>query len=118
MIPSKTRVSFSNGSFLDCTVLADPVSRQRGLMGIRQTLVDQSVLFVFGERAKHKFWMKNTYIPLDIIFIDGDTVVEIVRGKPHDETYIGGNTLSDYAIEVTQGFVALNGIRVGMEVWL
>jgi uncharacterized membrane protein (UPF0127 family) len=58
-------------------------ARQRGLM-FRESLCDDcGMLFVFGEEGLHTFWMKNTFMPLDMVFIDaGLNVVDILHAVP------------------------------------
>src|SRR5690606_718557 len=49
-----------------------PAQQQRGLMNRREMAADHGMLFVFGDEAPRSFWMKNTFIPLDIVFIRKD----------------------------------------------
>lgn len=76
------------------------------------------MLFLFDREDQHTFWMKNTFIPLDMIFVDSaHRVVGIVkRATPHDETSRGVGRPSRYVIEVNGGFADENRIRVGSRV--
>ncbi|HEY5559718.1 MAG TPA: DUF192 domain-containing protein [Steroidobacteraceae bacterium] len=56
-------------------VAADDPSRERGLMFVRSLPPDQGMLFLFERPQYAAFWMKNTYLPLDLIFIRADGVV-------------------------------------------
>lgn len=88
---------------------------QRGLM-FRQSLEpDHGMLFVFDETAPHAFWMKNTLIPLDMIFIDGaDEVTGIVESaEPQTSTPRIAGGPSRYVLEVAGGWCAAHGVSVG-----
>jgi uncharacterized protein len=88
--------------------------RQRGLMHRERLAPDEGMLFVFPTAAAHAFWMKNTLIPLDMIFIDDDgRVVGVVeRAQPHSlEPRSGG--VSRYVLEVNGGWAAAHAIRKG-----
>jgi uncharacterized membrane protein (UPF0127 family) len=90
-------------------------ARMRGLMYRTALAPEAGMLFLFEESAPHGFWMRNTLIPLDMIFIDeGGVVVEIVeRAEPRTEVSRGGNVPSRYVLEVNGGWVAAKGVRVG-----
>ncbi|HYQ81026.1 MAG TPA: DUF192 domain-containing protein [Anaeromyxobacteraceae bacterium] len=94
---------------------ADPASRERGLM-FRKHLEDgHGMLFVFDEEAEQSFWMKNTLIPLDMIFIDeaGAVVGIVERAEPHSTTLRSAGAPSRYVLEVAGGVAAERGIRSG-----
>lgn len=85
--------------------------KERGLQGISNLPENQGMLFFFDEPQEVSMWMKDTLIPLDIIFInDEDEVIRVVSGEPKDETLIvTPDTL--YVLEVNQG----SGIKEGDE---
>lgn len=89
--------------------------RARGLM-FREEVVDGSgMLFVFEDEAPRSFWMRNTYIPLDIAFIDAaQRVVDIQQMEPLDEDFTDSRGAAMYALEVRQGWFAEQGIEPGM----
>lgn len=102
---------------LPCISLVENSSIERGLMFVKRMSKNVGAFFVFEKSNYHKMWMKNTYIPLDIIFINElGIVTEIVEGKPFDETSIGGNIAAKYAIEVVKGFVKNNNIIKGTRI--
>ena len=86
----------------------------RGLMNRASLAEDAGMLFVFPETDRHSFWMKNTLIPLDMIFVDaGGRVVGIVeRATPGSlEPRSGG--VSRSVLEVRGGWVAERGVARG-----
>ena len=89
--------------------------RQQGLMYRRSLKADSGMLFVFERQQIHRFWMKNTYIPLDMIFITEQmTVAGVVhRAQPETETARFVQRPSRYVLEVNGGFAQSNGITVG-----
>lgn len=103
---------------LELEVADTPEERRRGLMN-RTELESDGMVFVYGREGERTFWMKNTYIPLDIIFLDSNReVVEIHEANPEPETpdeelerYTGEG--AKYIIEVEQGFSAENSISRG-----
>ena len=87
---------------------------QRGLM-FRERLAPRSgMLFVFPESSDHSFWMKNTLIPLDMLFISADgRVAAIVERAPLDRASNDGGVASRYVLEVVQGWSRAHGVKVG-----
>ncbi len=93
---------------------ADPASRERGLM-FRKHLEDgHGMLFVFDEEAEQSFWMKNTLIPLDMVFISGQgrVVTVIARAEPLSlSPRVGGPCR--YVLEVPGGWAEARGVGPG-----
>ncbi|MBL8583275.1 MAG: DUF192 domain-containing protein, partial [Rhizobiaceae bacterium] len=92
----------------------DGDERSRGLM-FRETMDDdRGMLFVFEEQKPVAFWMKNTPMPLDLVFIDeGGTVRSILPGEPFSEAVISPGTPVRFVLELKAGTAARTGIRVG-----
>ena len=88
--------------------------QHRGLQ-FRESLSDeQGMLFCYPESDVRSFWMKDTYIPLSIAFIDYDgSILQMEDMKPLDERPVSSDFLVKYALEVPQGFFEKNGIREG-----
>ena len=82
----------------------------------RQELEENAgMLFVFDREDTHSFWMKNTYLPLSIAFIDeGGRILQIKKMKPLDEKihYISKAPIR-YALEVNQGWFEKYQINIG-----
>lgn len=100
-----------------------PEERRRGLMFRERIGERHGMLFLFEESGKHAFWMKNTYVSLDIIFLSSDgVVVDILERLPPCPmipcpTYASG-VASRYALEVKAGFAKENRVRKGDRVRL
>ncbi len=97
-----------------------PDETERGLM-YRTQLGDKSgMLFDLRERGEHDFWMRNTCIPLDMIFIDEDgTIVGVYEwATPLTETSRGVGCASRYVLEVAGGWARAHGVQPGKKVTL
>src|SRR3989338_4872669 len=97
-----------------------PEKREMGLMGREHLGENKGMFFAFDNEGTYAFWMKNTLIPLDIIFISKDLqIVEIIHAEPCAEepceTY-ETTEASRYVMEVNGNFTTRNGIDVGDEV--
>ncbi len=93
-------------------------TREIGLMCRTRIGPRQGMLFDFKEPREVAFWMKNTLIPLDMVFIDPrGRVVSIVRdAKPEDETPIPSNGVILGVLEIGGGRAAALGIEPGDQV--
>ena len=93
-------------------------TRERGLMDRRYMAADHGMLFEFDREAPVAFWMKNTYIPLDMIFIAPSGVVThiVANAEPLSERVIpsGGPCLA--VLELNGGTAASIGLKVGDKV--
>jgi uncharacterized membrane protein (UPF0127 family) len=95
-------------------VAATADERASGLM-YRDAVPDGTgMLFIFPDVSVRGFWMANTYVPLDIAFMDPSfNVVDIIAMQPLvTETY-NSRAPAMYGLEVRQGWFAENGVRVG-----
>jgi len=90
----------------------------RGLMYRTELADGRGMLFVFPEESDHRFWMKNTLIPLDMIFIAADgTIVGIHRdATPLSTAPVGVGRPSRYVLEVPGGWAARTGVAPGQRV--
>jgi len=101
-------------------VVNTPVGRQQGLMYRRELPPDTGMLFVFPADGVQHFWMRNTLIPLDMVFIDRDRrVVGIVANAvPMSTQPVGPDKPCLYVLEVNGGFTARHGVTEGATVEL
>ena len=95
-------------------VAADFGSRSQGLMHRKSLAPNAGMLFIFDEAAPHCMWMKNTYIPLSVAFIDAQgAIINIADMQPHSEQSHCAARPAVYALEMTQGWFAQRGIKAG-----
>lgn len=89
--------------------------RTRGLMYVKKLDVRSGMLFLFKEEKEQSFWMKNTYIPLDIIFIDKTkTIVGIVHNAPPFTLLPQKiNKPSIYVVELNANTARTQNIEIG-----
>lgn len=96
-------------------VADDPFERQKGLMYRDNLPRDQGMLFVFPRGGRYPMTMENTYIPLDMIFIDSShRIVEIYEtARPKTQGPYGGKTRCSYALELNAGSIEKYDIKKG-----
>ena len=89
----------------------------KGLMFIESMLENEGMIFVNAEPKVPRFWMRNTYIPLDIIFIDElHNIIHIHENAiPLDESIISHTSAAKYIVEVNAGMCKKLGIAVGQK---
>ena len=89
--------------------------RARGLMYRQSLPEDHGMLFVFDGPSQDAFWMKNTYLPLDLLFLAADgAVVDLKeRATPQSEALLQSSQPYYYVLEVNGGYAAAHGIRIG-----
>ncbi len=93
--------------------------RAEGMMFLREPEVKdhQGMLFVFAEAQPLSFWMRNTYLPLDIAFITADKrILNIEKGTPLSLDSVPSAGPCKYVLEMKQGQMAKQGIVAGMTI--
>ena len=102
---------------LKAEVVADNTTRSVGLMNRFSLAPDHGMLFVFAQSEPLAFWMKNTFVPLSIAYIDATgVIVNIVDMKPHDESTYPSAGPAMFALEMKQGWFKERGIVAGDKV--
>ncbi|MCK0143843.1 DUF192 domain-containing protein [Aliiroseovarius sp. F20344] len=98
-------------------VADDPRERAKGLMFREALPTTHGMLFLFEQPQQVGFWMKDTLIPLDMIFVQEDGTVSRVHHNaiPHDTTLIDGGAGVRAVLEVNGGIAARFGIDEGSE---
>jgi len=95
-------------------VANDETERSRGLMYRRDMPDDRGMLFVFQDTRRVAFWMKNTPMPLDLLFIDEQGIVRaIMQGQPFSEASISPPVSSRFVLELKSGTAQKAGIAPG-----
>lgn len=95
-------------------VAASPDEQERGLMFRREIAPDRGMIFPYSPPQEVGFWMKNTWIPLDIIFIRSDgTIVRITHAKAMDLTPLPSGEPISAVLEIAGGRAAQLGIKEG-----
>ncbi len=96
-----------NGQTFYVEVADTQAEREQGLMYRESMKADEGMLFVFQENDQHNFWMKNTLIPLDMVWISEDKkVVDVQAAEPCTQmpcTIYKPAGKSSYVLEVLQG---------------
>ena len=97
-------------------VAADEQSRAQGLMHVEAMPLSKGMLFLYQRSQIMSFWMRNTLIELDMLFLDGFGVVQHIhhRAQPLDETPISpGNMMLIGVLEINGGLAKRLGIKAG-----
>jgi uncharacterized membrane protein (UPF0127 family) len=98
-------------------VARTPAEQRRGLMHRRELAPDAGMLFVFAREEPHSFWMENTFLPLDLLFIGDDGVVRaVVERAPLGRESDDGGVSSRYVLEVNRGWSRAHGVKPGAKV--
>ncbi|HEY0478516.1 MAG TPA: DUF192 domain-containing protein [Kofleriaceae bacterium] len=103
---------------VEVEIVATPAQIERGLMFREHLPPDQGMLFLMKEERNWPFWMRNTLIPLDLIYIARDlTIAGIVENaEPRTDTLREVGRPSLYVLEVNGGFAAAHKLAAGMKV--
>ena len=112
------RVVLPDGFAVEVEIAADDETRAQGLMYRDRLAENRGMLFFFRQTGEYPFWMKNTFIPLDIIWIDEQLrVAHVKAGVPPCQadpcpSYAPGAS-SKYVLELASGTAAKHGVAPG-----
>lgn len=112
-----SQVCFSGKCFY-VEVVSRPSEMAKGLMFRKSLDYDKGMLFIFEKFSEHNFWMKNTLIPLDIIWIDENNKVVFIKknAQPCKDGLcesIRSGEKAKYVLEVNTGICSDFGLKVG-----
>ncbi len=113
---SEVRVATHSGAHrFQVRIAADAQSRERGLMFVRKMPADHGMLFLFERPHYASFWMKDTYLSLDLVFIDADGIVVNVsrEAEPYSLRAIVSAAPVVAVLEVRAGTAARIGLTSG-----
>ena len=99
---------------IQAEVAITPGEQARGLMYRRELGKNEGMLFVYPQKKIMSFWMKNTFIPLTIAFIDDDgVIIQLTDMAPQNLTSHRSKRSVRYALEMNQGWFEDTGVGVG-----
>jgi uncharacterized protein len=102
------------GKTFTLEIADDGNEQQWGLMARASMPADRGMIFVFDDEEPRAFWMKDTLIPLDILYLDASgRVVSVKQMKPKDLTPVPSDGPAMYAIELNQGAADRAGVKAG-----
>jgi uncharacterized membrane protein (UPF0127 family) len=108
-------ISIGKNNTVIVEIVDTDASRAKGLMMRTFLPQGQGMLFVWPEEGPRTMWMKDTFIPLDMIFIDaqGKIVGIVTDAVPHDLSPLGTDRPARYVLEVPAGDAKRLGLAVG-----
>lgn len=115
---SRVWITFSNGTKVSAEIADTEAERARGLMFRKSLVQDQGMIFLFEQSGLYSFWMKNTIIPLDILWLDQSGRIVSIAHSAQPCTvdpcpsYPPG-TEARAVVEVVAGFAKQHGVKVG-----
>lgn len=99
---------------IEAEVAANNAARMQGLMQRKSMAVQHGMLFVFDRDAQHCMWMKNTFLPLSVAFLDEQgRILNIEDMQPQSEDNHCAAQPARYALEMNVGWFAQRGIKRG-----
>ncbi len=99
---------------IEAEVAADQQNRMTGLMNRKAMPPQRGMLFVFPEKNTHCMWMRNTFLPLSVAFLDEEgRIINIEDMQPQTEDNHCAKVPARYALEMNLGWFSQRGIKPG-----
>lgn len=120
VVAKKIQLSFPSGKPIKVDVVDTPATRETGLMCVTKMPKDYGMLFVFPQDMYLNFWMKNTLVPLDILWIGADKKITVIHERlkpstvytPEDKIARAGGQ-GQYVLELAAGEAKRRGLKAG-----
>jgi uncharacterized protein len=104
---------------LKVEIADNPISLAYGLMGVKDLPKQNGMFFKFPFATEARFWGKNTYIPLDVAFVDSNNQITSIKSiTPLSTRMVTSDGLCTAAIEANAGYFQENGIKKGYKIKL
>ena len=102
---------------IEAEVAADQASRMQGLMHRKSMAPNRGMLFVFPRADRYCMWMRNTFLPLSVAFLDDQgKILNIEDMKPQTEDNHCASAPARFALEMNRGWFAEKGIKPGQHI--
>ncbi len=116
-------VTLPDGFVVQALVANTPAKQERGLMFVTDLPENRGMIFVFDQDQEQAFWMKNTLIDLDMVFIDSaKTVTSVAAEVPHSYTYTPDEEVAyalgygQYVLELASKTAQKHGVTPGSQI--
>jgi uncharacterized membrane protein (UPF0127 family) len=118
--PRRTKLTYPSGKSIVVDVVDTPESREKGLMCRTKLGRDYGMLFAFPRQMSLNFWMKNTLVSLDIVWIGADKKITVIHDHmkkstvetPDDQVAVAGG-VGQYVLELPAGAAARRRLKAG-----
>jgi len=112
---SESRLSIANKLSLNIKIADNDSARMKGLMFVKNLPENEGMLFIMEDEAQVNMWMKNTYIPLDMIFVNSNKeIVSMAENtKPLSTEIISSKNKVKYVLEINGGLAKKSGLKIG-----
>lgn len=102
-------------SSIDIAIADDDMTRSQGLMDVRELKPDGGMLFIFDAETRQSFWMANTPLSLDLIFVDMDKKIVHIHqnATPFSKSGIDSVNPAMYVVEVNAGYAMKHDLKIG-----
>jgi len=119
-VVKKAALTYPDGHSIRANVVDTPQSREIGMMCLTKLRSDYGMLFVFPQEMELSFWMKNTLVSLDMVWIGADKKVTVVHDHmrkstvdtPDDKVAVAGGR-GQYVLELPAGAAARRKLKAG-----
>lgn len=111
----ESQLSISNKLSLNIKIADNDSARMKGLMFVKNLPENEGMLFIMEDEAQVNMWMKNTYIPLDMIFVNSNKeIVSMAENtKPLSTEIISSKNKVKYVLEINGGLAKKSGLKIG-----